>query len=79
MDQEHLTEARKNARTDSDAATIAWAQNRIEELEAALRNVIMYHDMIYSDSDGSYISEQIAAAREVLEAPRARTRARIGD
>ena len=27
-----LTEARKNARTDADAAAIAWAQDEIERL-----------------------------------------------
>ena len=34
-----LTEARKNARTADDAAAIAWAQDRIDELENALLRV----------------------------------------
>ena len=32
-----LTTARKGAQTDADARSIAWAQDRIEELECALK------------------------------------------
>ncbi len=39
-----LTEARKEARTDSSAAAIAWAQDRIDALEDALRLPLMLHD-----------------------------------
>lgn len=35
-----LTVARKNARTEEDAAAIAWAQDRIEELEADRNDLI---------------------------------------
>lgn len=38
-----LTSARKNARTDADASAIAWAQDRIAELEMAAKLPLLFH------------------------------------
>ena len=37
-----LSSARKAARSDADAAAIAWAQDRIAELQAALDHIHMH-------------------------------------
>jgi len=41
-----LTAARKNARTDEDAAAIAWAQDEIERRTGAMDELIAWHRIL---------------------------------
>lgn len=49
MQPPDLTVARKNAHRGEDAAAIAWAQDRIEELEAALDMALSVWEDDYRD------------------------------
>lgn len=60
-----LTTARKNARTDEDANTIAWAQDRILELEKALQLPLLFHNSYIWTKERSDEWEAITGTTDV--------------